>query len=331
VVDQLRFALERAVRAPSSHNTQPWRFGLRSGAIDVYADRERQLPVVDPVGRELVMSCGAALLNLELALAHLGRAADVELLPEPAEPDLLARVRLGGERPPTADQERLFEAIDKRRTNRRPFSATPLPSDTVLLALEGAARAEGARFVRIADEVRVRVADLVAEGDRRLYADRRFRSELAAWCRPNRSGRPDGIPGYALGFGDAASLLAPLALRAFNLGRSQAAKSRGLAAAAPLLALIETDGDTTQEWLRAGRALQHVLLEATAAGISASFLNQPVEVPELRTELQRVVNGSGAPQLLLRLGYGPDVRPTPRRPLEDVVHPLMATERARSD
>jgi hypothetical protein len=320
VAGVLELAVESAVLAPSSHNTQPWLFRLGVDTVDLLADRRRQLPVVDPDGRELVLSCGAALLNLELALAHHGRAARVELLPDPAETDLLARVRLDTAREPTEAEEALFAAIPRRRTNRRAFSREPVPSNTVLLA-GGAARAEGAAFVPVAEEARAGIADLVAEGDRRQYADRRFRRELAAWCTPNWSRRRDGLPGYALGLGTAGSLLAPLALRAFDLGRSQAAKSRGLALAAPVLALVTTDGDTTRDRLRAGRALQRVLLELTAAGVSASFLNQPVEVPELRAELGRVAGAGGVPQLLLRVGYGPEARATPRRPADDVQLP----------
>jgi nitroreductase len=319
VVDDLSFAVERAALAPSSHNTQPWRFRLGPDTIELHADRKRQLQVVDPDGRELVISCGAALVNLELALAHLGRSAEVTLLPEPADPDLLARVRVRGRRSPEVEEERLFEAVDKRRTNRRPFSSGLLPSNTVLLALEAAARVEGARLVPIGGETRGRVAELVAVADRRQFADRRFRRELAAWIAPNGSPRRDGIPGYALGFGGLGSRLAPFALRLFDLGRSQARKSRELAQAAPLLVLIETDEDATADWLRAGRALQRILLAATGAGLSASFLNQPIELPDLRPELRRLAGGVGVPQLLLRVGRGPDVPPTPRRPLDDIV------------
>jgi hypothetical protein len=151
------------------------------------------------------------------------------------------------------------------------------------------------------------------------FGDRRFRRELAAWFIPNRSKRDDGIPGYALGFGDLGSRLAPVAVRTLDLGRSQASKSRKLTASAPLLALLTTDHDAAADWLRAGRALQRVLLEATAAGVSVSFLNQPLEIPELRAAVRRLVGVEGAPQLLLRLGYGPRARPTPRRPVADVM------------
>jgi hypothetical protein len=95
VDDELRFAVEQAVLAPSSHNTQPWQFRLDGDTVELYADRHRVLHVIDPQDRELVISCGAALLNIELAIAHLGRAHDVEVFPEPGDPDLLARVTLG--------------------------------------------------------------------------------------------------------------------------------------------------------------------------------------------------------------------------------------------
>jgi hypothetical protein len=161
------------------------------------------------------------------------------------------------------------------------------------------------------------VVDLVMEGDRLQMADVHFRRELAHWVHPNRSQSRDGMPGYAFGVGDLASLVGPLLIRTFDTGASQAAKDHDLAVHSPLLAAIVSKDDTPADWLAAGRALTRVLLRATADGLTASYLNQPVEVPALRSRLAALLDTKGPPQLLLRLGHAPAARATPRRRLEE--------------
>ena len=165
------------------------------------------------------------------------------------------------------------------------------------------------------------LADLIARGDRLQMADKHFRRELAAWLRSNRSHAPDGMPGFALGFGDVMGAAGPLVVRTFDIGMGQAARDRELALGSPVLAVLGTAADGVHHWVAAGQALARVLLRASVDGVVASFLNQPVEVPSLRPELQAIVGGPGYSQIVLRLGYRTEapVRATPRRPLDDVL------------
>jgi hypothetical protein len=318
--EKLHAAVKYAVRAPSSHNSQPWLFRITAGdALELRADRARALPVVDPDDRELVISCGAALFQLCVALRHFGCAARLERLPDAADPDLLARVRLSGAWERTAEDEGLFQAIAARRTNRLPFEDRSLP-EQLGPALEAAAQAEGTWLhVFRTSEARTAVADLIAEADRLQMADKRFRRELAAWLRPNWSDRGDGMPGFALGLGAVMSAAGPLVVRTFDVGRGQAARDQELAVGSPMLALLGTARDTSADWLAAGQGLARVLLRAQVDGVSASFLNQPVEVGELRLRLLNLAGRSGFPQILLRFGYGRATPATPRRPPGDVV------------
>jgi nitroreductase len=311
--EKLRFLLNYAVLAPSGHNTQPWLFRVSRSTMELYADRTRALPVVDPEDRALVISCGAALFFLRVAIRHFGHADEVRTFPNPEDSDLLAEVRLGAPYEATAEDHQLFEAITKRRTNRSPFQDREIPKE-VLEALEAAAIAEGAWLRTITDKAtKDAVAGLVVEGDRLQWSDRRFRRELASWVHPNRTKSRDGIPGYAFGFGEFMSLAGPLVMRTFDMGGGRAAQDRQLAEGSPVLAVLGTQTDTSGEWLGAGQALGWVLLRARSEGVWASYLNQPIEVPELRPRLRDTVGASGLPQLLLRLGYGPEVKPTPRR------------------
>ena len=318
LADKLAFCLGYAVLAPSGHNTQPWFFALREEAVDVYADTLRALPVVDPQHRELIISCGAALETLVVAMGRFGLRHDVQLTPDPGKPDHLARVRVLGLGAPD-ESDPLFSAITRRHTSRVAYGEEPVSRD-VVLALETEPLAEGVWFHKVPGlDERLAVADLVEEGDRIQMADGHFRQELSEWLHRNTSASRDGMPGYAFGVGDLASTLGPLLIRTFDLGERQAAKDRSLALKSPLLGVVGTDRDGVRPWIGAGRALARVLLRATAAGLSASFLNQPIEVPELRPRLATAIGYPGLPQLLLRFGIAPPVRPTPRRPLDAVV------------
>jgi hypothetical protein len=311
-----------AILAPSGHNTQPWRFTRRGDTIEILADRTRALPVVDPDDRELVISCGCALKNMEIAARAMGRVPRSELLPDPSDPDLLARVSIAERGPVDGEDASLFACIPRRRTNRGAFVPEPLPQRATG-RIASAVAAEGARLV-VLDEPQAKdaLADLIADGDRLQMADRRFRRELAAWMVSNRSARLDGIPGYGLGMSDLMSMVGPLLVRRFDVGRSQAAKDRDLATGAPALCVLLTDGDGPRDHLVAGRAHQLATLVATSEGLWTSYLNQPIEVAELRSRVAAAVGEGGHPQLLTRIGRSETPpHPTPRRPPSAVAEP----------
>lgn len=312
-------ALERilicAVRAPSSHNTQPWLFRVGTDWIELLADRTRALPANDPDDRELTISCGCALLTLRVAAAaeHLG--ADTTLLPDPEDEDLLARVTLRGAPDPAL--ARLAPAIDRRQTLRAAFDDRAVNRDD-LVELVDAAASEGAWFIPLDNhETRSEAATLVAEGDATLWHNPSWRRELAQWMHPRRSGDGLTLPWLTLP-------AARLVIRSFDMGGGVAAHDSQLAEGSPLLAVLGTRSDTPRDWLNAGQALQRLLLRGVGLGLQASYLNQPVEVVELRPRLAALTGRDGAPQILLRMGYSEErVVASPRRPWEEV---LLVTE-----
>lgn len=321
--EKLRFALRFAILAPSSHNSQPWWFRVVGDHVDVYADRTRALPVVDPDDRELTISCGAALFHLRLALRFFGYKDVTSILPDAEDPDFLARVGLDGVHHTLDVERRLFRAITSRRTNRCAFPADPLPEDA-LVAMAGAAEEEGAHLTISAEpRTREEIAQLVSQGDLVQMSDKRFRRELASWIHPARHGSRDGMPGSALGVSrileSLASPGASLVIRTFDLGKGQAARDRALAENSAALGTVWTEDDSPRSWLRAGQALARVLLAATAEEISASHLNQTIEVAALRPKMAQAIGVTGHPQVLLRFGYGASPEPTLRRYVEEVV------------
>jgi len=317
----LKHAVCQATLAPSGHNSQPWRFRLDpdEGSVELWADHARRLPVIDPHDRELTISCGAALLNLRLALAQLSLPHRVELLPGPA--GLLARVQVEAWRECEAADAALSRAIPLRRTYRFPFVARPV-DPAVVAELEAAARQEQATLAWVQEpQPRRELAALIREADVAMATDTQFREELSAWMRSNHTARADGLPGYAMHdpitvFDDFGSALAPLLTRFLNWGPQAAAHDEKLALESPLLLVLATSDDTPADWLRAGQALQRVLLVGAVHEVQASYLNQPLELPALRAR----VACDGVPQLILRMGYQQRAqRPTPRRGLAEVL------------
>ncbi|PAY18041.1 hypothetical protein CKO51_18785 [Rhodopirellula sp. SM50] len=317
--DRLLKMVGHAVMAPSGHNTQPWLFRLKPGQVELLADLSRACPVVDPCNRELTISCGAALFHLKLAIHCDSLATMVRILPPGREENVIARVMVAGPYAPSDDEQQLFEAIPQRRTNRFPFSKQDVDPQLQTEWINDA-KSEGAWIHLIhSDREKHALADLISEGDREQASDKRFRHELAKWIHSNTSSRRDGIPGYSQGVGDFASHFGWLAVRTFDWGDGQAAKDRQLAEGSPLLAVIGTNGDTPADWVACGQALAKILLRGAAWSVDASYLNQPIEIPRLRAKLSKLIGTMAYPQILLRLGHGREVKPTPRRGVEDVI------------
>ncbi|MFH9347928.1 Acg family FMN-binding oxidoreductase [Kitasatospora sp. NPDC017646] len=306
-----------AVAAPSIHNSQPWRFHLQpdTSTLDVRADRSRAVPAADPEGRALHISVGAAVLNLRVAARHLGWAPEVRLLPDPAEPDLFAAVRLdGAATAPVPGAERLYEAIWRRHSIRTPFTDEPVPP-AVLDELVAAARAEDTTLQLPDHAEAARLLHLTAEAERRNTTDEAQRAESRSWIRTGDS-PPYGIPVTALGPQDQAG---HLPMRDFSALRAAEHQAPASFEHEPRIAVLTTERDTPADWLRSGLALQHVLLVATVHGVRASLLHQAMEWPYLRWEARDPHRGPGYVQILIRLGYGPEGAPTPRLKAGDVL------------
>ncbi|KTG17525.1 MULTISPECIES: nitroreductase family protein [unclassified Guyparkeria] len=311
----LQELIARTIRAPSSHNTQPWRFRPERGGVSVLADRERRLPVNDPADRELTISCGCALMNLRVATAAAGRAYRLDLLPEGERSSSLARMTWQ-DGAPDAEDASLASAIETRHTWRERFAPISVSSE-VVEALAAMAEQEGARLQEIEQgKPRREAARLVAQGDAVQWRDPSWRRELAGWIRPRRLRDGLAVPGPVAPF-------ARMVVRTFDMGQRVGRHDAQLAEDAPRLMVLSTNGDERIDWLHAGQALERVLLAASQLGLQASYLNQPVQVASLRPRLCDALGVRGHPQILLRLGY-PQREPvaSPRRRVAELVEPV---------
>jgi len=321
--DRIDDLIATAARAPSVHNTQPWRFRASLCAIELHTDQGRRLRV-DQAGREMLISCGAALFGLRLAIRELGYLPVVDLLPDQARPGLLARVTLGEAIPMTDTERHMLAAIPHRHTHRGPFSPDPLPAG-LLAGLQHDARAEGAALALIDDPGQYqRLAALAGAARRRYAADPIARAETRRWSRAADRTARDGVSAGTFPVA-AASQPGRLPQRDFDLGRGigQLATDGPPAAAT---AVLITLGDGPADWLRAGQAMHCVLIRAATAWVFASLHTQPLEIPAVRALIRSQLALPGHAQMLLQLGVSRSTRPTVRRPVRE----LLIERRRRS-
>ena len=316
---ELERVVATAVRAPSVHNTQPWRFDLEGDDLHVRADTSRRLPLGDPLGREMLISCGAAAVHALLAVRGLGRRAHLTWTPSPDDADHVATVTVSGPLAATADELRLLDAVPLRHTDRTAYAPTAVAGPLVT-ELAAAALDDGAHLTAEDRPDRVHLLEgLVARADSAQRHDGPLRQETRGWVRDGDH-PSDGLPAGALpehGHGRGSSL----ALRDFDPeDAAPAAGQEPPVAEHPLLLLLSTDTDTPRDWARAGGALARVLLTATAAGLVVDPHTQVLEVPGQRWRLAAELGLTGNPQMLLRVGYptGPGSPPTGRRPPHEV-------------
>ena len=317
----VRAAIALANRAPSVHNSQPWRWRIGDSSIHLFADPERALPATDPDGRDLRISCGAALHHLRVALRAAGFDARVHRLTDPAVPEHLAALE-PFPRTPTADDLALAAAIERRRSDRRVFSTWPVSVELLDELVRAADAQDGVLQVLLGPAERQEVARLVEHAAVEQALAPGTAQETAAWTGRSRSAQ-DGVPAAVV----PAQPAGTVPVRHFSAGELRQAELGRDESDGTVLAVLATRDDSPLAQLRAGEALSAVLLAATRIGLATDPISQPLEVAATRDELRaRCLRAAAEPQIVLRLGWAPisaePVPPTGRRPVDETIEEL---------
>jgi len=316
IIEPLAEAAQRALRAPSAFNSQPWRWRVDAGVLELYADRTRQLAVTDPDGRLLTLSCGAALHHARVALTAARYQVDVVRFPDSNDPDLIARLRVTGPCEPTDREVALDEAIPDRRTDRRAFGEQPVPPET-LARLRAVVEAEGAFLHVVRPDQMPMLAVVTAGAAASEVADPAYRDEVHHWThRPPWTG--DGVPATV------AVRQAPrrVMLRDHALGGEAGLEPGGGNDRGAAYTVLFGRDDTPRSWLCAGEALSALLLTAVLEGLSAAPISDAIELAWPRRLMRDLLAGVGQPYLVVRLGVPAesDVLPSvPRRAPDEVI------------
>lgn len=313
--ETVRTTLTLATRAPSIDNTQPWRWRVDRTSLHLYSDSRMELPNTDPDGRDLMLSCGATLNHCVIALAAMGWHAEVRRLPDPADPSHLAAIEVW---PHTPDHTNitLAAAIPRRRTDRRIYSARPVPASDI--AVMDALAARMGVMLRQVDAMD-KLNKIARQAARDHATNRDYLVELTMWS--GRYGSRAGVPARNTPEHDCS---APIPGRIFaGPGLAQPPGASPADDNAVIL-VLGTEADDRLAQLRAGEATSAILLTATAKGLASCPITEPLEIPKTRDAVRFDVFGTdGYPQMLLRMGWAPvnadPLPPTPRRALTRVV------------
>lgn len=309
-----------ATLAANSHNTQPWRFQVDDSSIDILPDLSHRTPVVDPDDHHLFVSLGCAAENLSITAAATGRIGELAI---DAEGNSLRYAFSEG----PARPEPLLAAIVKRQSTRAEYDGRPVPAAEIE-TLRRAAAVPGVRLIILTDRMRIgQVRDLVVAGNSAQMAALSFRRELKQWLRFNpRSAMAsgDGLFSAASGNPVLPDIVGAFAFDRFFTAEAENDKYARHIRSSAGIAVFVADREDRMHWVAVGRACQRFALAATNLGLKHAFINQPVEIAQLRPQLASLIGESGMrPDIVMRFGYGPELPFSPRRPVETVLDASM--------
>ncbi len=317
--EKLKFLLRYAVLAPSGPNNQPWKLAVNGNEVTVMADFDRTLPDVEPTNRTTYMSLGCLLTNLLVAAEHFDLGYDVEKFPDGVDAETIAVVKFGegGAAAPKFPPD-LFGEITERHTNRGAYDDRPIEAEKIT-EMKKAVGDRGFRLDVLTDpDGRAKMAEVLGESHKIQLANKAFRKDLARWIRANDEDAWDGLPGYAFGYSDFESYFGKFIFGTFDTSSSRARKEMALMEASPAVGVLSTDAEDKGVWVEAGMRFEKLFLTATKLGVRFDLFSQPVAIEELRKKMIEILDVE-YPQILIRMGYAPPAKHTPRRTAEMVL------------
>lgn len=301
--EKIKFILRYAILAPSTHNSQPWKFKIGNRGVRIFIDPQRRLPQADPHGRDLFISLGCLLENLVLAACHFGIFEKLEYNLE-AEPNLVAEVRFqwGGEGGRNAEQEKLFETITKRVNVRGKFETKAIPEELTNRLSDLKEDGVSLHLVREKNSID-ELSLLTSKGLRMAHALPEFRQEISQWINSSFSKRPEGLHGYSLKAPAFLSLFLAKLVKHFDLSRGLAKITYQSMSSAPLVAVISAQENNPLTWLQVGRLAERAMLALQSQEVRTSIFVASIEMGDLCREVQKILGLTDYPQFLFCAGY----------------------------
>jgi nitroreductase len=316
----LKELIHYATLAPSGHNTQPWLFSLNDDTIEIRPDYKRRLPVVDPDDHALFISLGCALENLIIAANQFGYSEDIKYdLPKEKSEAIKVILTKSSE----ANENLLFDALNKRQSTRNKYDRKPLPESDIL-SLKEVTKQEGVIFkIFITDNEIEPLIKFVKEGNIFQFKNKEFVNELVSWIRFSKSDaekKRDGIRSAVIGAPSIPNWFGKLIMK-FNSGEKEAKKCEDAIRNSSGLVLFISEDNSKQNWINIGRSFERFALKATQLGLKHAHLNMPCEELEVRKKLQKYLGlpKEQQPLLLLRIGYSDPLPKSFRRNVEEVI------------
>jgi len=316
--EKLKFLLRYAVLAPSGPNNQPWKLAVNGDEVAVMADFERTLPAVEPTNRTTYMSLGCLLTNLLVAAEHFDLGYQIEKFPDGVDAEKIAIVKFGEGSGKKEFPPDLFDEITQRHTNRGAYDDRPIEAEKIT-EMKKAVGDRGFRLDVLTDpKGRAKMAEVLGESHKIQLGNKAFRKDLARWIRANNEDAWDGLPGYAFGYSDFESYFGKFIFGTFDTSTSRARKEMALMEDSPAVGVLSTDTEDKRTWLEAGMKFEKLFLTATKLGVRFDLFSQPVAIEELRRKMIEILDVE-YPQILIRMGYAPPAKHTPRRTAEMVL------------
>lgn len=314
--NELSALLELACRAPSLHNSQPWRWTLEAGVLHLFADHSRVGHHTDITGREVILSCGAVLDHLQVAAAAAGWRVDVDRRPDRHDHNHLASMVFHRAESVSVHEHDLGDAITHRHTDRLAFKA-PEPWPELEERLRATLNGTVADLDVVDDNGRPALADASRRSEAHRRNDASYRYELLWWT--GHSHVEDGVPQSTLASSEEASRVdVARDFPVYQAGDRRPEIDRDHSK----ILVLSTYDDSLDNTLRCGEVLSRVLLECTAMGFATCTLTHMMELHASREEIRRITGQRAEPQMLIRVGsplkaISAGAR-TPRRPLNEV-------------
>jgi nitroreductase len=322
--EKVLFLLRFAILAPSSHNSQPWKFDVTENSIGLFADRNRRLKDSDKNDRQLFISLGCAITNILVAVDYYGLKAAVTYMPDLNDDAYAARIDFSfeGKNVPSAKNHLIF-SIPQRVNNRNRYTAV-MPNETFLSEINKL-QDESLTIMRISDRShRERLAEVALAAGVFAMEDTYFRRELSHYVKSNMTRSHVGMPAFGMGIPTPVSFFAPRMIRFFNMNKiSFKNDEKLLKEFTPMFCVIATRDDGAMAWIKAGEAYERISLFACRSGLSTAVWAAPIQIGQYYRDLQSILGTEFRPQMFFRVGYAQKMTPhSPRIPVERLlIHP----------